>query len=972
MLAILALFWCEFLALSAISRRDTSTWRGWPRLALAFPFVFAGLLVWMQPVTTTDLYGYVARGYLYVQLHLNPMTTPAFLLPGNLLVSRPPAPYGPAWLLLCGAFSLVAGNNLLLNMLLFKLLNLVCLAVCTWLLYALAQRLKIGAAAPVVMFFTWNPLVLFEAIGNGHNDIVMMMCVLGACLLMTYRRARLALALLVLGALIKYIAALLIPLWLVYELNQRRHQASRTPRVDVRDEPERQTAQRYSARMRRRASKARAAIPGQGAAAPSPGGVLATTSRSVLASGRAAVQALAEIERRAAVELIVGAAALSAVLVVAFYLPFWDGLKTFSGVGQQLRPLYYNGSLVQFIAAPLELLVPPADYSSLDKTIRLLFYVVFFVYAFIQTHRLWIAGARASLRDVITAGAKIFFAALILIAFWYQPWYVVWLLPLAALADKPFVRSQAAILSGGSLLTYAVGNYLFTHEPGIGQALFVQFFEVLVAFAPLLFLQMTPEERGWQGVIRSYVSLLGEGLRRRADIWDRVMLGLILVVAVTLRLTRLGNLFGTIAPNSPTSDALRQVSGDIRLILADPRGLEGPFALVERALVWLLGPTPFAVLLPSAVLGSLTVWLIYLVTAAVFTDEAPARARSLGLLAALLAATSAWHVSLSRSGVQVVTLPLLTCLSLYLLILALRVPQAVRPATTSTIRRHVRRGRFAATCAVPDHAERKRVVLFAASGACAGLASDLAAGLWVLPVLAVAALVFVRWRRPGWYVKSRTGLTVLASAAVLAGLPGAWQYYLSRYVGFAPGHGALAKSTQGALSFHLRDVLGYFAQVGRNIGSVAHVLIAQDYSAGGPGAGGAPIIPAIITPFFFVGIVLIVWRWRRFSSIVVLLLLALPFIASVSGGPQASVIEAASALPAICIIPALALYELALWFGRLPIALDRAHGVRVFATPERIGRLLLMVFLLISAMRTFYWYFQATLPVTPPNTIIAT
>ena len=79
-------------------------------------------MIWMQPITTTDLYGYVARGYLYAHLHQNPMITPAQLLPGGILVDRPAAPYGPVWLLIAGAVSLVAGENLLLNMLLFKVI----------------------------------------------------------------------------------------------------------------------------------------------------------------------------------------------------------------------------------------------------------------------------------------------------------------------------------------------------------------------------------------------------------------------------------------------------------------------------------------------------------------------------------------------------------------------------------------------------------------------------------------------------------------------------------------------------------------------------------------------------------------------------------------------------------------------------------------------------------------------------------
>src|SRR4029077_3888067 len=73
----------------------------------------------------------------------------------------------------------------------------------------------------IVVLFAWSPLLIFEAIGNGHNDIVMMACVLAAFCLMLRGRAQLAFALLVLGALIKYVSAVFVPLWLVYELHQR-------------------------------------------------------------------------------------------------------------------------------------------------------------------------------------------------------------------------------------------------------------------------------------------------------------------------------------------------------------------------------------------------------------------------------------------------------------------------------------------------------------------------------------------------------------------------------------------------------------------------------------------------------------------------------------------------------------------------------------------------------------------------------
>jgi hypothetical protein len=973
--AIVALFACQVLALAAIGRREEQVSPALRRVAVAFPLLFALILIWMQPVTTTDLYGYVARGYLYAYQHLNPMTKPAFLLPGSLLVSRPAAPYGPAWLLLCGAFAVLAGQNLLVNLLLFKVVGAGGVAVAIWLVGVLAGRLAPHRATRIVTFFAWNPLLLFEAVGNGHNDIVMMICVLGALVLMLDRRARAAFALIVLGALIKYAAVVLVPLWLVYELAQRQRESTRQVVADATAVArERAPAMQGTHHPARGAKRSPTGATGSSPPPPAAGShaVFGDARSAVVVGARSLLLTLQDIDQRAALELIGSVAIIGAMLVIAFYAPFWDGAATFAGLGQQLRPLYYNGSLAQFVAAPLQLLVDPSHYAALDKTVRLAFYAGFAAYASIQVHRLWMRGSEVTLAEVITASAKIMFAALLLIAFWYQPWYVIWLLPLAALANESFVRRQAVILSAGSLLTYAVGNFLFVHESGIGQALFVQFFEVLVAFVPLLLLRLSPTERTWPSIVRNYVALAGEGLQRRPYLWDRAMLALILVVAVLLRLLRLGPLFVAIDTDGG-SQVLQQVGGDLRLTLTDPRGLEGPFALLQHVMVVIFGPTPFAILLPSAIIGSITVWLIYLLTVTVLSDGSAIRARAVGLLAALLAATSEWHVSLSRSGVQVVLLPFLMCTAIYCLLLALRMsPEPMAPsASESRGRARNLRGRRRAEPAplVDPPRARRRVLLFACSGLATGLASDLAMGLWLLPLLVVALLLAARWRRPQWYRRSRAGLISLALCSVVSGLPGTWHFYLGPYIGFPAGSAVLARSSPTEpVPTSLREYVG---QVTGNAGAALHALAAQDFSAGWPSTGGTPLLLVAVWPFFYLGVALILWRWRSLSSLTLLLLLALPLIASVAVGTQSGIVQAASVLPAACIVPALAIFETARVLGRLLAAVDRAHGARVFATPERIGRLLFMVFLVVCALRTFYWYFQATLPTTPPNSTIA-
>lgn len=949
--AILALFACQFFAMTAVGRvkqtgvPKTQVDRLVRRVTFFAPVVFAAIMIWMQPVTTTDLYGYIARGYLMTHFHLNPMTHVATQLPGGFQVDRPDAPYGPIWLLIAGLVVRLAGENLLANMLIFKLIGFAGVLIALWLVDRLALRIFPERRLRIYVLVGWSPLLIFESVGNGHNDIIMVICVLAAFLLMHHEKSRSAFAFLVLGALIKYFSAAFIPLWLVYELRHR-----------VRDD------YGIAGRRSRRAS---------------------VVSGPIRLWASTAVNTVREIDPRAAAALIIQVSLIGAALVAIFYAPFWQGFKTFSGVGTQLRPLYYNSSLVGFFTAPLQLFITSmSQYTALDKVIRLLFYAVFAIYAYIQAQRLWVRGPDATLREVITAAAKITFAALILITFWFQPWYVAWLLPLAALSEESFVRRQGAVLACGALLTYAVASFLLVGEPGLGRDLFVQFFEVLVAFGPLLLLRAAPYDEGWIGIARRYGGLLSDALGKWPVFWQRLMVVLILIVACLLRLVRLGNLFAPVTSGSAGASLLQQISGQLRLGITDPQGLHGPFDALQNLMMALFGNTPFALLLPSAIFGSLTVLVIYVMTGEIMRPDNRAGRRAIMLLAALLAATSRWHVSLSRSGVEVVVLPLLLILAVYLLLLALRMSMWPAAQSASTERGAGKsgsygnsssrsRGRHRSVRAVVDarvvrvRRERMRMLLFIGCGICTGLACDVAPGLWLVPLVVIGVCLVWRWWHPRQGRLPRGGVIALAASTVLTGIPVIWHYVSPNY-GFPTGSDVLAKSSAHIASGPSVFSAEFWGQVLGNAWGIVQLLASQDYSAGYPSSGGTPIIPSLLGPFFYLGLIIIIWRWRSFSSQAALLLLALPFVASIAVGVPSGVIAAASVLPAMCIIPAIGIYEAMSWLGHLPIVLDRISGVRVFSTPEQIGRILLLVFLVVSAIRTFFWYFEVTLPTSGP------
>ncbi|MGE5333130.1 MAG: glycosyltransferase 87 family protein [Nitrososphaerota archaeon] len=923
-LAIVLLFAAQFFALIAAGRvkqlvggTHIDRWVRWS--VVGFPLVFALIMIWMQPVTTTDLYGYVARGYLQTHFHENPMITKASVLPGGLSVDRPEAPYGPIWLMITAAVALVSGENLFLTMLLYKLIAAAAAIAAFILVDRLARRLYPERRLRILVLFGWSPLLLFETIGNGHNDIVMMVCVLLAFVYMLRGQARTAFTLFVVGALVKYVSAIFVALWLVYEL---RHLArKRSPEI-LSVESDRD----YSSRP--------------------DGGVIARATRATM-------QVVGEIDPAAAFRLLASVTAIGLVLVVAFYAPYWAGFNTFTGLGQQLRPLYYNGSIVGILAAPLQILVPSSQWPALDKTVRLVFYSLFAYYTFVQIRRLWALREQSDMRDVITASAKITFAALVLITFWFQPWYIIWLIPLAPLASEPFVRRQGTVLAMGALFTYAVSSFLLIGESNASRDLFVQVFEILVTFAPLLFLRAAPYEEGWFSAFRRYAGSLGEGLTRHTVFWERTMLALVLIVAAMLRLLRLGNLFAPLPTGSAEISTLKEISSDLKLVLTDPQGLHGPFAAIQKALVYVFGPTPLAALLPSAVIGTLTVYVIFLLTREILRQGQWKGATTISLLAALLAATSRWHVSLSRSGMEVILLPLLMCTAALWLLMALRLSGLAVAA-----RKGADGGIASAT---PPQTRRRVLLLYAGCGVATGLACDLAPGLWVLPMLVLAFLAVWRLRHPHLFTSWRQRVMVLLGTALLSGLP-TIGYFASTQIGLPPGSPFFARSSVPARPGPGILTLEFWGEVLRNIVDVLRLLISQDYTSGYPAVGGSPIIPVLLAPVFLLGLIILLVRWRNSAAMALLLLAAMPLAASIAVGEPTGVIEAASVLPATCIIPALALYEFFSFLGHLPIVLDRMNGVRVFTTPEQIGRVLLLLFLLVSTIRTFFWYFEATLP----------
>ncbi|MBI5878530.1 MAG: hypothetical protein HZB53_12850 [Chloroflexi bacterium] len=183
-------------------------------LTLSAGMVFALIMVWTYPVGAVDVYDYIFRGRMWMAHGLNPLVVAPEQAPGDpwlpfVAWSTYPSPYGPLWATISAFLCTLAGSDLLVNLLVFKLAAIASLSVVSLLTASLLKGS--GRALSGVLFLAWNPLVLFEAAVNGHNDIFMLLFAALSLWLFQRRRHPAAWACAALAAQIKIVAVALSP-----------------------------------------------------------------------------------------------------------------------------------------------------------------------------------------------------------------------------------------------------------------------------------------------------------------------------------------------------------------------------------------------------------------------------------------------------------------------------------------------------------------------------------------------------------------------------------------------------------------------------------------------------------------------------------------------------------------------------------------------------------------------------------------
>jgi len=404
--------------------------------------IFLGLLfVFMPAMLSHDIFVYEGYGRVLAIHHANPYFVTLSAYPHDPFIHyddwrNAPAAYGPVWLAVCGLASLMTNGDPTLSLLVYRLL-----ALGTYLLNILlislilrSQRRSPRTITMGMLLYAWNPLVLEESCLGGHNDGFMVTLLLlgmffstraeeeSISILPRLRQYLPALCAFTLATLVKFTAAPIVVLYLIL--------------------------------------LARKAFSAKSSEQPSLNGQFLPRLRRVLVT-------------------VVPAGCISGAIALVFYAPYWIGARpkdiiasftsTPSASTAQDSILYAFTTWIQDHGLPPSnsWTYPIVHTLSSHQTWSIIGIVT--LACMIIAGAIWIWRTPTTRTLVLTAIATL--GAVLVVTFWFYPWYLLWIMGLAAISLPVTHRLERALVaftlvfSASSLCTYlyATGLPLLGH-----------------------------------------------------------------------------------------------------------------------------------------------------------------------------------------------------------------------------------------------------------------------------------------------------------------------------------------------------------------------------------------------------------------------------------------------------------------------------------------------------------------------------
>jgi alpha-1,6-mannosyltransferase len=173
-------------------------------------------MILLYPYGARDIFDYILRARIQVIYGQNPYFQTSSAFPADPFFNFSwwrefPSPYGPLWELTAGLGIRFAGDGVLANILVFKLISIIFTFATGAFIALTLNKYAPERAVQGTLLFLWNPLILFDVVGTAHNDISMMVWVAASIWAAADKRWSLSVWFLALGAVFKFIPILLMP-----------------------------------------------------------------------------------------------------------------------------------------------------------------------------------------------------------------------------------------------------------------------------------------------------------------------------------------------------------------------------------------------------------------------------------------------------------------------------------------------------------------------------------------------------------------------------------------------------------------------------------------------------------------------------------------------------------------------------------------------------------------------------------------
>lgn len=347
---------------------QTSSKTAW-MIVIGGTLAFIIMFLFMAPLDARDIYDNIFHGRILGVYGANPFRDLISSFPHDPFFQYPwwknsPSAYGPLWETLAGLTARLAGDGIITNILAFKILPGIFHLTSIAVVVSYLRRIEPGRALSGALLLGWNPVLLYETWGNGHNDIAMIFWVLLAALLISQKQYSLAILSLVAGTLIKFVPVLLIPAAMLIGYRSLENFKSR-------------------------------------------------------------------------LWFIVKTSLAGAFLIMIAYIPFWNGMATFS-MGRRMQMFTTSIPAVMY-----RILKPALGWSEAARLVSLGALGLLAIFMLVQTLR---AQKQESTKDFLQTAFNILAFYLLVTCLWFQPWYGIWLISLAPLLP---VRSRRFALVFG-------------------------------------------------------------------------------------------------------------------------------------------------------------------------------------------------------------------------------------------------------------------------------------------------------------------------------------------------------------------------------------------------------------------------------------------------------------------------------------------------------------------------------------------